>query len=752
VKNNRTKRKKEKDDEKNVNFDETRFCGCLPFNYVGSIQRTAASFGASSRMSLNSLLRLALVQLPDARLQRLLRAKRARRLRSMFERSFGTVERIILQLVMLCGGFNSKSPHDITFFVFILSMKNLALVSKIFTIIVSAALFNFSTQAQTKLTQATKSDKSANKQKEISDEEKLKETLALSALESLLEDSPNISDVSYRAQIISKSAEILWKHNSKFTKDRVSRNLTRFLQNYEFSLGDKDFSKQDRAELTEAIKTVIKFLARKDARLAAVFQKKFFQIRADYLREKANDRKNLFESLEMAAEGLDVNPDEAVLLAEQILQFGVPSNFPKFLFSLKEKNPALADRLYGKALVFLANSKIYTPNDGVLLLNYAFDDPLLFILKFEPRSEQNPEMNFGFFSNYLIAPDFQSGGDPFAAFAGRRANRELMSSYLRAVNLFLQARFITNTQVLNYEPAYLLASAYLLKKSAAYANARRIGNQSDWTQLETVIFAQARGAGFSETVLGNLTAAAEQSVTRENPFQLKTSDEIFSAAEKSDNPREKMMLRIQAVTRLIDEQKFAEAEKKIAEIEVKEIQENLLTLLRLRAGEKAIEAKDWDEMKLRIKQLESPQHQSYLWLKGAQASATDKSLAEQTFSFLTEAKKTLNAAQSEPIKAKGFVIIAGLLQPLDKFAAQNALTEAKDAINKSKDFDFDEFSIFVPNLVSQAKYGFFLPLQFDDCFKQAARQDWFGTQSIINGIERKDIRALAQIAATNSVL
>ncbi len=211
-----------------------------------------------------------------------------------------------------------------------------------------------------------------------------------------------------------------------------------------------------------------------------------------------------------------------------------------------------------------------------------------------------------------------------------------------------------------------------------------------------------------------------------------------------------MALLVRGIHELIESGNFAEAEQRIGDFEDDALLNRMMDYLHFRAGRAAIRKRQWREVANHANKTTDAQLQAYLLFEATQA-ALKNAKKELVLDYLQSAMSTLPRIEDKSTKAKALVAMSGLLASFDSAWSSQALLDATRAINQADDYDGANYSV----RIELPKLKLFFPLNDSDintCFERSAKTNWVNTINATNAINRTEIRAMAQIAACQTVL
>lgn len=575
--------------------------------------------------------------------------------------------------------------------------------------------------------------------RKISEDEKQKQKFiieqAILSLKDILLNPKTINDIGQRAYVVSEASTTLWKYDKTFAQDSLLTTTNNFISDYDSlvnSLNKSDNDAIKKRKLNYAIKILLRALAKNDLKSAEKLQKKFLKLKED----EVSGEDDLDDKLKVAEEGDEVDIQQSVNLIAKIIEFGIPTKFPQYLFDLKKKNPELANRLYQQALFNLSAKAIYQSKDAILISSYAFNESGFLL----PFFQENKLDNFFIISNPLNLPS-------------ENADKSLIAAYFSAYQSFLSSRLQTQAIGSFNTPNNLLQLYFLTKKLKAYDRLFNLGNQSYWENSENSLIPLAQNAGISPQLLNDAAGYAERLASNNNPLGLSDGTDLFDKAEKSNDPREKMQFLIEGIIRLIETEKFAEAEGKIFDVSVKEIQDALLLLVNTRASIVSIKVRNRGEFEKRINKISDRQIKAFLYVKALDAIVKTKKDKHSYTDYLLQAEKNLDSIDNKVSKTSGLFTLSALVLNNDITKGRLLLSDALKALNNTIDFNKNAFEINIRIPGRSTYFADFLGENaFENVFMKIAKIDWLDSQVQATQIKSQGLKAIAQIATAKAVL
>lgn len=198
-------------------------------------------------------------------------------------------------------------------------------------------------------------------------------TQALQLLKETLHSSSSIQDVALRSLLVSRTADLVWKHDPEFAQTGISKTFDDLLRHYEDP--EVAASPEKLGQLDSALKRLIATMTRNDARLGASAEEKLSEVRKDAGSSNTTD----YEKLSVAQEMLTSDAKRAVEVAGRVLQRGIPITFPQFLYDVRRIDPLSADVLYREGLRILEDGRVYRPAEAIYLSAYGFRERVVLL-------------------------------------------------------------------------------------------------------------------------------------------------------------------------------------------------------------------------------------------------------------------------------------------------------------------------------------------------------------------------------------
>lgn len=603
------------------------------------------------------------------------------------------------------------------------------MIYKWFTILILLTFCSF-----TSYSQVDDAKKPINVSKQQSEKEKLIKEQAILLLKTNLLNSKSIENFRQRTDVIAEASITLWDYDQSFASESLLDFVNRSLKDYKELLTKENRTTEENTMLRNldyAVKISLKALAKKDVKTANSLQNKFFEIKRQSFKGK-----ELNEGLELALEGLELDEQRTLDLLSIIIQQGIPSQFPKIIFELREKNPALAEILTQRALQNLAVNPNYKASDAIYLSVVAFNEALILIPSL--NDDTNPNEFFVFTS--------------FIGNSNKSASKENITVYFSAVQNFFGARIKNQASGFFGSSQNLIKSYFLIEKLKSYNQIYGLNNTETLSSISIPIDTLMQTAGFSQKTLSDVRGYAQRLANSNNPLGLDDGTDLLERAEKAKSSDEKLEYLIRGIIQLVEFNKYAEAERKIFDVENSEIRDSLYLLLNQRAGLEAIKNKNWSEFEKRTEKIFDKNIKAFLYLKAIsvfESGENDNLLSE----YAIKAEKNIQNISDKNAQASAYVYLTSLLIKLKQTNGILMLPSMIEAINRASDYDEDEFEIRI-KIPTRSTYfaGFIGAGAFKNSFSKLAKIDWDDSQIQALQIKSEGLQAKAQIITAQTIL
>lgn len=560
-------------------------------------------------------------------------------------------------------------------------------------------------------------------------EEVQRRAQAVDILKGVVEGAAEIRETESRVAVLSSALDLLWKHDEAYARANFIKSAA--VLSDRFASGEA--GRQERSEIRAALGELLKAFARHDPQAAGLLLDKFQKLLEDVLK---GNSVSPGERLSLAQAGLESDPAQSAALAAKVLEAGVPGSFPAYLNELERRDAPAAAALFRTALAILAGGRVYNPAQATVLSAYAFRESQVSVPAAAGGRAGAP-LEFGMFAGPLSPPS-------------RDLNRALAGAYLAAAGAYLNAEAIGLEQRGDPEAIHVALCYFLVKKLRGYADRLSPGGGQVWMVLDAKYTVLAERAKLSNSALGGLAAAAQRIVTENTVFRFDGGDAAFAAAEKAGDPAERAELLATGVRQLVDEGKYAEAERRLADVRDDKSRAQLNDYLSFRTAEASLRKLDWYGFNAQVTRVSDARLRTYLLLSAARA-AGDAKKKEVYSEFLLAVMASLAKIEDPDAKAAALVTTAGMIYAADATWGAQVLAEGVNAINRAGGYRGGVYGV----TLEAPKYKLWIPLADSDLghsFKQAAKRDWPGSLAAAQGIDSKELRSRAYIAACHSIL
>lgn len=602
------------------------------------------------------------------------------------------------------------------------------MIFKWFTILVLLTLCNFISYSQGNETRKTSREQQREKEKYVKEQ-------AILLLKTVLLDSKSIEHFQQKTDVIAEASTTLWDYDKSFAEESLLNFIKQSLANYKELLAKENRTTEENTTLQNldyALKKSLKALAGKDLEKAKLLQNKFFEVREQSLKGK-----KLNESLELAAEGLDIDEQRTLDLLSAIIQQGIPSQFPKFIFDLRAKNPSIAKILTQRAMQNLAVNPNYKASDAIYLSVIIFNEAGVIIPSLNDEANAN---DFFVFTSFI--------GN-----STKSAEMELISGYFSSIRNFFGSRIQNQASGFFDSRQNLIKSYFVIEKLKSYNQIYGLNNSETLNNISIPIVALMQLAGFSQQTLSDVKGYAERLANSNNPLGLDDGTDLLEKAEKAKNPNEKLDFLIRGIIQLIEFKQYVKAERKIFDIENSEIRDSLYLLVNNRAGLEAINNKNWGEFEKRTEKITEKRIKAFLYLKAISVFKSDKNNDNLLSEYVIKAEKNIQDISDKTAKASAFVYLTTLLLSLKQTDGSLMLPSAIKSINEASDFNEDEFEIDIKIPTRQTYYADYIGANsFRSLFSKLAEIDWADSQIQALQIKSNGLQAIAQVVAAKAAL
>jgi hypothetical protein len=551
---------------------------------------------------------------------------------------------------------------------------------------------------------------------------------AISVLREIVDHADQFANYESKGMLIGSALDLLWKHDVSYARSSFHQALDRFFVQY----SSKTNTTAQRNQILLGIMSLISKLAKNDPAAGARCLSSFGTLVEEF---NENKRLSVNDQLSVAQSSLALDAKQSAMLAARMLNAGVPSTFPNYLYELETKDSESAVSLYRVSLSNLTSNPIYTPVHATILSAYAFREKLL-VLQVRSNSKKSSHIEFGSF-----AANLSPGPGTLRL--------DIVNSYLSAAYRFLEARLIFLQKQPTLDQETLIQCYFLARKLNRYAVRLRT-QEGPWEQLASYYEILCQRAGLTISELASLDRTAERLVNEGTIFEFDDGASAFETAKLSRDAGEKTALMVKGIHELVEAGKFSEAEQRIIELKDHPVMDRMMDYLHFQMGRAAIRKRKWRDLVQHEIKITEPALRVYLFLEGTEAALKfeRKNIASD---YLQSAMRVLPEIDDKSVKAKATVAISGLLASLDAAESGQAILDAATEINKAEGYDGGNYSVTFE--LPKLKLLFALSgSSLDTCFERSAKADWVNTINAASTISRTEIRRMAQIAACRSVL
>lgn len=572
---------------------------------------------------------------------------------------------------------------------------------------------------------------------------------AINTIVSIAADAPQWDDKKTSVRVLVEAADSLWDENPARSRGWLSKawNLTDTLEE---KSNDETIRQFWRTSERSKLKTIIlNIAAKRDAALA----NKFLQtIKDDADR---NSERGAFDDLTARSEQLlrlalgliKDNPALAMSLAEQSLADGVSFNFQTVLLMLKQRDAALANRLFDAAVARVANNPNSQFGEWQILQSYLFQ----------------PGMVFANGANGQMIAAVVAGQEPSAR---PNADAARARSFLIAAHRILAARQPPNDEqkFVNFAQEFVLLANTLAPHLRVYA-----------PELSEPIAARAaqfaaklpKGNSLSRATSDNGKTESTKKFSDEELYQ-QYLDELEAKAERiTADPVAKKLAYAEAALRT-EPDDYERGSRLAGKIEDEQLREEALTFVLYRASLAFLEKGDVEKaVELAVKTPQSlnravalisiaqnlinakPQPNEEKWQADLRR--------QRTLDLLFESEKSLKRETVTTNAAKVALGRVKVLTEMDKTQALSALGETVALLNKLDYFDPTDAS--APQLglngfgaskftVSRSLTGYGLR----DALKNLVAENFDLVIGILDNLQSASVRGASKLEAARIAL
>ncbi len=558
---------------------------------------------------------------------------------------------------------------------------------------------------------------------------------AISILKSNVLTSNKISNLRQRTDLMTESFILLWDYDQRFAAESLIAFIEQSLSNYTGLLTKDNRTFEEGVKLRDldyALRNSLMYLAKREIENAKLLREQYFKIKEDNLKAK-----NINEEFQLAAEGMDIDELRTLELLSAIIQYRIPSQFPKLISDIRKKNPLIAEILLQRAIQNLSVNPNYKATDAILISVVVFNESVIVVPLLPDNSNPN---EFGVYTTVL--------GNQ-----SHRRSEENIVNFLFALQRFFNLRLHNQQGGEFSSPQSLLQSYFLLEKSRLYGQAYGLIDSSIFDSSQLPILALMHASGFSSQTFAALRGYAHGLVFSENPLGLSDGADLLEKAENAKTPEEKLDYLIRGIIQLIEFKKYTEAESRIFDVQDIEIRDALYLLLNQRSGAEAIKEKRWREFERRTERIRDRRIKAFMYLSAAsEIEQGDEGFLSAAY-YLNEAEKSIQHIADRTIRASALVHLTFLALSRDQTAGRLGWPNTLKSINEAPEYNEHSFEIVIEIPTRNTHYAEFIGSgSFRNLFTRLAELDWNDSQSNALQLKNDGLKAIAQLAAAKAVL
>jgi hypothetical protein len=564
-------------------------------------------------------------------------------------------------------------------------------------------------------------------------EEARRKAQAVEILKGVVEHSGNVEEIEARASIASDALDLLWKHDETYAR-------ANFLKQFDALASQPPSSDADGVKrgvrIKSAINLLLKALAKHDPATAAKLMERYRQLAETASKDDEDAKVSQRDRLALARASLDLDPSQSAALAAKVLESGLPSSLPEYLYDLERHDAATADALYRETIAALARGA-YNTTQATILSTAVFREQQPLYPVANPEAQGSTAFGMMLVNNSVAPPSAE-------------VSPALARAYLAAAGAFLSAQAVALEQGDAPDAAQAGYCYFLVKKLKAYADKLSLNADHSWDALDAKFEILARRARLSGDTLGGLSMFARRIATESHAIEFSDGSHEFAEAEKTQDQTRRDELLASGVHELIANERLAEAEQRIADIKDANVRERLTDYLYFSEAEAAIKKLDWDAVTDRINRVGDAQMRSYLLLDAGRA-ALGVRRKDAALEYLRAEMSAIPKIDEPDERAMMLVAASGTLYTVDPQWGAQVLTDAVKAINNASAYHGGGYGV----TIDSPKYKLWFPLADSDlsrAFERAAKIDWANALVAARGINSKEIQSKALVAACRAVL
>ncbi len=541
--------------------------------------------------------------------------------------------------------------------------------------------------------------------------------LARQIVEQQADFSKTLGETDQRVNVLIKVADFLWT----FDEESARRYFAEAFQTARERFREKGLEKKENKGLIiyqpDYRFDVIKAIAKRDAiwakKLSDAVLKEFDEDKEKDKRDSYNKAREVGELLRIAAEAAKDNPVLALSLARRVMRYPLNNNWYFALYQIAANNRALADQIYGEALVNYADAEVFRL---LYLSAYPFAGDRIFgVEKFSlgtsVPADFSPNQNF---------------------------KRQFLLALLRRVMKLTPESTDKSLQTSTPESAVAVIAMNELEP---------VVSQQFPDLLPT--FSQAKvyaGSIVSNEVMDTANKRDESGKSFNKPFAEKLKE-----LEKADaEGKLKDAQIIQLITSARKEEDYKAAETwldKITEESPRESTKNYFYFQRSKLASKENRFEDAQKYADKIGKIEL---RAVVYFDIAEAKQKNPATRLESLESLTEVYKMAQKSPDTIEKAQVLLGLAYMYEKVDHFNALDALSGAIKTANKLENPNL--FTSWSSQQITAKDYQFYTNydtpgFDINRTFYEISQKDFQGAISQAEGFSDKYLRTLAVLAS-----
>ena len=573
---------------------------------------------------------------------------------------------------------------------------------------------------------------------------------AIAIVEQTAAEAPLWNEKKAAVQILVDAADLLWDETPEARKWLVSAwtlidQVTEPAKNERL----KEFF---NPSLRTPLRTAVLAVARKhDAQLAEKFLEELSRQPDENKERGAFDERSARSEqlLSLAQKAIDENPQLAFSLAESSLTDGISQGLQNVLTSLRQKNVALANRLFDSALLRFSGS-VPDPSEAEILAGYLFQSGLTF------------SANSGGHPILIVNPD-QRGLPAVALSEPLQANRFLVAVYQ---SLLSRPVSIDTDEGKQRAQRLLVLGNHLLGRYNNFAPELAPAARGFLAQLQ----GQLGGASETSSFPGvggtaPVTSTMTKALTREELYD-KRLNELEEAADNERIAAFKKLAYVQAALAARPED-YSRAKRVAEKIADDNLRSEVVCFLLYRAALSFVEKDEIEKAVDLVPQIGDSLRRAVVKIAIAQrlvasnrkkVEAGELRLRQQrAFDLLVDIDRDLKKDDPSPNAAKIALGRTAVLAKLDQAQALVSLEQAVEIINKLERVDLRDS--WAPDLglgvsatsgqtVARPKIGF----DFRSAIEPLIQTNFEPLLAIVERLARKEVNGVGRLEMAKLVL